>query len=144
MPIFCNFHPCLLSRSIQSRIRLWPAFDCPRFDSSGSIGHPYLSNEHKQGRRVFAGSGEKLPLTPRHPNLQRMLEAQKMVGIDSLNLFGKVTLLLGRSTVKVVSHEGWPRGGWGGCLVTNILTNPEPTFFLAFNKLAHHARIAGA
>jgi len=26
-----------------------------------------------------------------------------MVGIDSLNLFGKVTLLLGRSTVKVVS-----------------------------------------
>jgi len=55
-----------------------------------------------------------------------------------------VTLLLGRSTVKVVSHEGWPRGGWGGCLVANILTNPKPTFFFALNKLAHRARIAGA
>jgi hypothetical protein len=35
-----------------------------------------LSNEQKQGRRIFAGSGEKLPLTLRQPNLQRMLEAQ--------------------------------------------------------------------
>jgi len=67
-----------------------------------------------------------------------------MVGIDSLNLFAKAALLLGRSTVKVAFHEGWPRGGWGGCLVANILTNPEPTFFFAFNKLAHRARIAGA
>jgi hypothetical protein len=53
-------------------------------------------------------------------------------------------LLLGRSTVKVVSHEGWPRAGWGGCLVANILTNPEPTFFFAFNKLAHNNCIAWA
>jgi hypothetical protein len=44
----------------------------------------------------------------------------------------------------VVSHEGWPRGGWGGCLVTNILTNPDPTFFFAFNKLAHNDCIAWA
>ena len=71
-------------------------------------------------------------------------QIEKMVGIDFLSLFGKVTLLLGRSTVKGVSHEGWPRGGWGGCLVTNILTNPEPTFFFTFNKLAHRARIAVA
>ena len=46
--------------------------------------------------------------------------------------------------VKIVSHEGWPRGGWGGCLVTNILTDPEPTFFFAFMNLVHHTRTAGA
>ncbi len=76
MPIFFNLHPCLLSRSIQSRIRLGPAFDRPRFDPAGSIGHPYLRNEYQQNCRIFSSPGEKLPLTPRHPNLQRMLEAQ--------------------------------------------------------------------
>ena len=77
-----------------------------------------------------------------HPRIGEQVE--KMVGIDFLSTLGKATLLLGRSTVKVVSHEGWPRGGWGGCLVTNILTNPDPTFFFAFNKLAHNDCIAWA
>ena len=99
---------------------------------------------------MSASGGTGVPGAPRQPRLNRSQhprvgeQIEKMVGIDFLSTFGKAALLLGRSTVKVVSHEGWPRGGWGGCLVPNILTNPEPTFFFAFNKLAHRARIAEA
>ena len=53
-----------------------------------------------------------------HPRVGEQIE--KMVGIDFLSTLGKATLLFGRSTVKVVSHEDWPRGGWGGCLIANI------------------------
>lgn len=76
MSMFFNFHPCLLPRSVQSRIGLGPSLDCPWFYPAGPVCHPDLGNEHKQGGRVFTGSGEKLPPAPRHPDLQRMLEAQ--------------------------------------------------------------------
>ena len=38
-----------------------------------------------------------------HPRVGEQIK--KMVGIDFLSLFGNVTLLLGRSTVKVVSKK---------------------------------------
>ena len=110
-----------------------------RLDREGSgIGE----QAHDHVERLGHPRAQLRGLDPQHPRVGEQIE--KMVGIDFLSLFGKVTLLLGRSTVKVVSHEGWPRGGWGGCLIPNILTNPKPTFFFAYKRLAHHARIAGA
>jgi hypothetical protein len=48
MSAFFNFYPCFSARFVQARIRLGSAFDRPRFNSAGAIGHPYFGNEHKQ------------------------------------------------------------------------------------------------
>ena len=59
-----------------------------------------------------------------------------MVGIDLLSTLGKATLLMGRLTVKVMSHEGWPRGWLGWMFGSKYLNQSRTNLLLCFQYIS--------
>lgn len=106
---------------------------------AGTVRTHDLSQKHRQGHRRWELTFPVLRQV-RLDGLQQVRtreQVEKMVGIDLLNMLGKATLLLRRSTVKVLTHEGWPRNELNACVVTNILSvpgQPSSLFSTSYTK----------
>ena len=76
MAVFSNLFACLLARCFQAHKRLWPSLNRPWLNPVRALSHLLLGNEDEQNFRLFFSVRQTLPLTPGHPNLQRVLETQ--------------------------------------------------------------------